>query len=86
MSIIKLTLYGHIKTAEQLTVIQQYTFIPGMLIDGVRITPVKSVHDLGICIDADLSMRMHVQKTVSCCFAALRQLRQSRRYVPTSTF
>ena len=26
-------------------------------------------------------MRMHVKKTVSCCFAALRQLRQIRRYV-----
>ena len=57
-----------------------------MLIDGVHITPVKSVRDLGIYIDADLSMRMHVKKTVSCCFAALRQLRQIRRYVPTSTF
>jgi len=31
-------------------------------------------------------MRMHVKKTVSCCFAALRQLRQIRRSVPTSTF
>jgi len=31
-------------------------------------------------------MRMHVKKTVSCCLAALRQLRQIRRYVPTSTF
>jgi len=30
-------------------------------------------------------MRMHVQKTVSCCFAALRQLRQIRRSVLTST-
>ena len=29
---------------------------------------------------------MHVKKTVSCCFAALRQLRQIRRYVHTSTF
>ena len=58
----------------------------GMLIDGVHITPVKSVRDLGIYIDADLSMRMHVKKTASCCFAALRQLRQIRRYVPTSTF
>ena len=58
----------------------------GMLIDGVHITPVKSVRDLGIYIDADLSMRMHFKKTVSCCFAALRQLRQIRRYVPTSTF
>jgi len=58
----------------------------GMLIGGVHITPVKSVRDLGIYIDADLSMRMHVKKTVSCCFAALRQLRQIRRYLPTSTF
>jgi len=52
----------------------------------VHITPVKSVRDLGIYIDAHLSMRMHVKKTVSCCLAALRQLRQIRRYVPTSTF
>jgi len=56
-----------------------------MLIDGLHITPVKSVRDLGIYIDADLSMRMHVQKTVSCCFAALRQLRQIRQSVSTST-
>ena len=57
----------------------------GMPFDSVHITPVKSVRDLGINIDVDLSMRMHVKKTVSCCFAALRQLRQIRRYVPTST-
>jgi len=56
------------------------------LIGGVHITPVKSVRDLSIYIDADLSMRMHVQKTVSCCLAALRHLRQIRRCVPTSTF
>ena len=57
-----------------------------MLIDGVHITPVKSVRDLGIYIDDDLSMRMHVKKTVSCCFAALRQLCKILQYVPTSTF
>ena len=58
----------------------------GMLSDSVHITPVKFVRDLGIYIDGDLSMWMHVKKTVSCCFAALRQLRQIRQYVPTSTF
>ena len=58
----------------------------GMLIDGVHITPVKSVRDLGIYIDADLSMQMHFQKTVSCCIAALCQLCHIRRSVPTSTF
>jgi len=57
-----------------------------MLIDGVHITPVKSVRDLGIYIDADVSMRIRVKKTVSCCFAALRQLHKIRRSVPTSTF
>jgi len=45
-------------------------------IDGAAVDPVKSVRDLGIYIDADLVMRTHVQRTVSRCFAALRQLRQ----------
>jgi len=31
-------------------------------------------------------MRTHAQRTTSCCFAALRQLRQIRRLVSTSTF
>ena len=31
-------------------------------------------------------MRTHVQRTVSRCFAVLRQLRQIRRSVPTDTF
>jgi len=31
-------------------------------------------------------MQTHVQRTTSCCFAALRQLRQIRRLVSTSTF
>jgi len=40
------------------------------------VDPVTSVRDLDIFIDADLSMRTYVQRTVSCCFAVLRQLRQ----------
>jgi len=56
-------------------------------IDGAAVNPVKSVRDLGIIyIDADLVMRTHVQRTVSRCYAALRQLRQIRRSVPPSTF
>ena len=39
-----------------------------------------------ICIDADLVMQTHVQRTVSRCFAVLRQLRQIRHSVPTDTF
>ena len=48
------------------------------------VDPVTSVRDLGIYIDADLSMRTHVSRTVSRCFAALRQLRQIRRLVPSA--
>jgi len=57
-----------------------------MLIDGVPITPAMYVRDLGIYLDRDLSMRTHVQRTVSRCFAALRQLRQIRHSVSASTF
>lgn len=53
-------------------------------IDGVPVSPVTSVRNLGIYIDADLVMRM--QRTVSGCFAALRQLRHIRHSVPTNTF
>jgi len=59
-----------------------------MLSDGVPITPAMYVRDLGIYLylDCDLSMRTHVQRTVSRCFAALRQLRQIRHSVPAATF
>ena len=56
-----------------------------MSIDGVSATPVSSVRDLGVFIDADLVMRTQVQRTVSRCFAALRQLRQIRRSVSATT-
>jgi len=47
---------------------------------------VRFARDLGIYIDADLVMRTHVQRTVSRCFAVLRQLRQIRHSIPTDTF
>jgi len=50
------------------------------------VNPSKSVRDLGIYFDADLSMRCPVQKTVASCFAILRQLRSIRRSVPTSVY
>ena len=40
------------------------------------------MRDLGIFVDADLVMQTHVQKTVSRCFAVLRQLHS----VPATTF
>ena len=49
-----------------------------------EVTPASVVRDLGIYIDSDVSMRSHVTKTVSACFAVLRQLRSVRRSVPRS--
>jgi len=55
-------------------------------IGSADIIPATAVHDLGIYIDADLSMRSHVQRTVAGCFAILQQLRNIRRSVPSSVF
>ena len=35
--------------------------------------------DLGVYIDADMSMRTHVTAVVRACFVALRQIRSVRR-------
>jgi len=43
------------------------------------VTPTTSVRDLGIYVDSDVSMRTHVSRTVSSCFATLRQFRSIRR-------
>jgi hypothetical protein len=48
------------------------------------VLPVQSVRDLGIYLDSDLSMRTHVTRTVSGCFAVLRQIRSIRRCVSRS--
>jgi len=45
------------------------------------VSPVSCVRDLGIFVDADLTMRTQVTQTCSKCFAALRQLRSTRRSV-----
>jgi len=60
--------------------------VSAMLIDGVPITLAVYVRNLGSHSDRDLSMRTHVQRTVSRCFAALHQLRQIRHSVPASHF
>jgi hypothetical protein len=49
---------------------------------GDFITPATTVRNLGIYLDADASMRSHVSRTVSNCFAALRQIRSIRSSVP----
>ena len=55
-----------------------------------KCTAIHTLHnhdrDLGIYMDSYVSMRSHVIKTVSACFAVLRQLRSIRRSVPRSVF
>ena len=50
------------------------------------IIPSTAVRDLGIYIDSDLSMQVHVQRSVAGCFAFIRQLRSIRRFVPSSVY
>jgi hypothetical protein len=45
------------------------------------VMPATSVRDLGIYLDSDASMATHVSRTVSSCFAVLRQIRSIRRSV-----
>jgi Reverse transcriptase (RNA-dependent DNA polymerase) len=46
----------------------------------------SSVRDLGMYIDANLSMWTHVRKKVSSCFAVLRELTGIRRSVPVDIY
>ena len=43
------------------------------------VQPVSSTRDLGVYIDADMSMRTHVTAVVGACFATLRRIRSVRR-------
>jgi len=48
-------------------------------VGDTSVLPVRAVRDLGIYIDADVSMSAHVTATVRASFAALRQIRSVRR-------
>jgi len=50
------------------------------------VLPSITVRDLGVLIESDVAMRSHVSRTVSGCFAVLRQLRSIRRSVSDSVF
>ena len=49
-----------------------------------NIAPVRSVRNLGIYVDSDVSMLTHVVRTVSSCFAILLRIRSIRRSVSSS--
>jgi len=51
-----------------------------------HVLPSTTVRDLGVLIDSNVAMWSHVSRTVSGCFAELRQLRSIRRLVSDSVF
>ena len=55
--------------------------ITALAVSSDTVMPVRSVRDLGIYMDSDLSMRSHVLRTSAGCFAVLRQLYSIRRNV-----
>ena len=48
-------------------------------IDSTDVQPVSSIRDLGVYIDADMTMKTHVTAICQSVFAALRQIRSVRR-------
>ena len=48
------------------------------------VMPVSVVHDFGIYIDLDVSMRSHAIKTMSACFTVLRQILSIHRSLPST--
>ena len=54
---------------------------PGLRVGDDVIVPSDFVRDLGIYLNCDVSMRTHVSKVVSSCFAVLRRLRSIRSSV-----
>jgi len=44
-----------------------------------NVTPISSVWDLGVYLDADSSMTTHISRTAASCFGILRQLRSVQR-------
>ena len=64
---------------------RQHQIPDDLLMVGLDLVPpVRSVRDLGIFLDSDLSMRTHVTRTVASCFAVLRQIRSISRSVSRS--
>src|SRR5664279_3449594 len=43
------------------------------------ITPATVVRDIGVYLDAELTMKQHVNRTASNCYLHIRRLRQIRR-------
>jgi len=58
---------------------QHQILVGPVRIGNTSVLQVSAVRDLGVYIDADLTMSTHVTTTVRACFAALRRIRSMRR-------
>ena len=47
-----------------------------------NVTPVSSVRDLGVYLDADASVTTHISRTAQSCFGILHQLRSVQKSLP----
>jgi len=58
--------------------------IPGcaVRIGSTAVQPISAVRDLGIMLDAEVTISKHVSAVVKASFAALRRIRSVRRSVP----
>jgi len=54
-------------------------------VGDTSVQPVRTVRDLGVYIDADVTTSAHVTAVVKACFAALRQIRSVRRSLTRTT-
>jgi hypothetical protein len=46
------------------------------------VLPACTIHDLGVHVDADISMKKHISMTVRACFVALLRIRTLCRCLP----
>jgi len=51
-------------------------------VDSTSVQPVSVVRNLGVHLDADVTMRAHVTAVVRTCFATLRRIRSVRHCLP----
>jgi len=54
-------------------------------VGDTSVQPVRTVRNLGVYIDADVTMSAHVTAVVKACFAALRQIRSVRLSLTRTT-